>query len=80
MEKQKKMFFRQCHVCIRVELCTTVATELLPPSLDMDRVKRLLAENAPELYMHPADRFMPCSVEWFMNHSELWLTAPSAEV
>jgi hypothetical protein len=41
--------------------------------LSMERLKQLVAENAPVLHLHPRDSFMPCSVEFFMTHSELWL-------
>lgn len=42
-------------------------------NLTLGGLKQLLAQHAPVLYMHPRDKFMPCSVEWFMDHSELWL-------
>ncbi len=29
------------------------------------RLLELVAANAPVLYLHPADRYMPCSVDWF---------------
>lgn len=45
------------------------------PKLTIGRLKELVAQNAPVLFMHPRDAFMPCSVEWFMDHSELWLWA-----
>ena len=41
--------------------------------LTLGRLKELVAQHAPVLHMHPRDDFMPCSVEWFMDHSELWL-------
>lgn len=41
--------------------------------LSLERLKQLVAENAPVLHMHPRDAFMPCSVEFFMTNSELWL-------
>lgn len=44
-----------------------------PPDMTFQRLKELVAQNAPALYMHPRDSFMPCSVEWFMDNSELWL-------
>ena len=46
-----------------------------PAKLTLGRLKELVAQHAPVLYMHPRDAFMPCSVEWFMDHSELWLLA-----
>ena len=45
-------------------------------ALSLERIKELVALHAPVLHMHPADRFMPCSVEWFMQRSELWLDLP----
>ena len=41
--------------------------------MSMERLKQLVAENAPVLHMHHRDAFMPCSVEFFMANSELWL-------
>ncbi len=41
--------------------------------LTLGRLKQLVAQHAPVLCMHHRDAFMPCSVEWFMDHSELWL-------
>ena len=43
------------------------------PKLTLGRLKEFVAQHAPVLHMHPRDAFMPCSVEWFMDHSELWL-------
>lgn len=44
-----------------------------PAKLTLGGLKQLVAQHAPVLCMHPRDAFMPCSVEWFMDHSELWL-------
>ena len=44
-----------------------------PAKLTLGMLKELVAQHAPVLFMHPRDAFMPCSVEWFMDHSELWL-------
>lgn len=38
----------------------------------MERLKELVAANAPVLHMHHRDAFMPCSAEFFMANSELW--------
>lgn len=43
------------------------------PALDQEYIMKLVARHAPVLHMHHRDAFMPCSVEWFMDHSELWL-------
>ena len=40
-------------------------------ALTLERLKQLVARNAPVLYLQPTDVFMPCSVEFFMEHSEL---------
>ena len=37
--------------------------------LTRDDIKRLVAAYTPIMYMHPADKFMPCSAEWFMERS-----------
>ena len=37
---------------------------------------RLVAAHTPIMYMHPADKFMPCSAEWFMERSCLEAAVP----
>ena len=42
-------------------------------------IKRLVAAHTPIMYMHPADKFMPCSAEWFMESSCLEAGLPAAD-
>ena len=43
-------------------------------------LKQLIARNTPVLYLHPADSYMPCSVEFFMQNSELCAAEHEGEV
>lgn len=36
-------------------------------------IKEQVDSYAPALYMHPDDKFLPCTAEWFLERSELWL-------
>ncbi len=31
----------------------------------------MVAANTPVFYLHPRERFFPCTVEWFMQHARL---------
>jgi len=31
----------------------------------------VVAANTPVFYLHPRERFFPCTVEWFMQHARL---------
>lgn len=46
---------------------------MLMASPELERVRRLVAAHTPVLRIHPSDRFMPCSAEFFMEHAELLL-------
>ncbi|KAK9838661.1 hypothetical protein WJX74_000956 [Apatococcus lobatus] len=39
-------------------------------------IQQLVATYTPIMYMHPADKFMPCSTEWFMERSCLEAAVP----
>ena len=41
--------------------------------MNNERVKALLAAHMPSFHMHHQDNFLPCSVEWFLERSELTL-------
>jgi hypothetical protein len=45
---------------------------------DLDFVKRAVARWTPLFRLHPADAYLPCSAEFFMQHSELRMRAPGA--
>jgi hypothetical protein len=31
----------------------------------------VVAANTPVFYLHPRERFFPCTVEWFLQHARL---------
>jgi hypothetical protein len=31
----------------------------------------VVAANTPVFYLHPRERFYPCTVEWFLQHARL---------
>ena len=33
-----------------------------------------VAANAPVFFLHPRERYFPCSVEWFLERAELCIT------
>lgn len=39
--------------------------------IELDKLKALIAKYAPVFYLHPDDKYMPCSAEYYMSHSEL---------
>ena len=41
--------------------------------MDKERIKALLAAHMPSFHMHHQDYFLPCSVEWFLERSQLML-------
>ncbi|GAB4823799.1 hypothetical protein N2152v2_010845 [Parachlorella kessleri] len=43
---------------------------------NVEQLSSLVARHAPVFQLHPADRFMPCSVEFFMQHSSLAAELP----
>jgi len=38
---------------------------------DVQWLKRVVSLNCPDFFLHPDDRYMPCSTEWFIQHSSL---------
>lgn len=55
--------------------CRTAAVHMAAK----ERLLQLIGANAPVFYMHPRDHFMPCSVDWFMHHSELQQALPEGK-
>ncbi|KAI3429626.1 hypothetical protein D9Q98_005712 [Chlorella vulgaris] len=45
--------------------------------LELEWLCEVVARHAPAFFLHPADRYMPCTAEYFMRHSELRQAAPS---
>jgi len=45
--------------------------------IEVDKLKVLIAKYAPVLYLHPDDKYMPCSAEYYMSHSELRVSSSS---
>ena len=48
-------------------------------SLDVQRVKQLVAAHCPILHLHHEEQFLPCSAEFFLEHSDLMLVNPAAD-
>ena len=44
--------------------------------IELEWLKRAIARHVPQFHLHPHDRYMPCSVEYFMQHSELRSQSP----
>ena len=42
-----------------------------------DKLRQIIAQHAPVLCLHKDERYLPCSVEWYIEHSELWLQQPN---
>ena len=41
-----------------------------------DRLRQVIARYTPVLHLHHEEQYMPCSVEWYMERSQLWLEEP----
>ena len=39
--------------------------------MDLGWLAGVVAHHCPTFFLHPDDRFMPCSVEFFLQHSAL---------
>lgn len=37
----------------------------------VQEVQDIVAANTPVYYLHPEDQFNPCTVEWFLDRSQL---------
>lgn len=42
-----------------------------------DKLRQVIAQHAPVLCLHKDEKYLPCSVEWYIEHSELWLQQPN---
>ncbi len=45
-----------------------------------DRLRQVIAQYTPVLHLHPDERYMPCSVDWYLERSQLWREEPVANV
>lgn len=45
-----------------------------------DRLRQVIAQYTPALYLHPDERYLPCSVDWYFEKSQLWREEPIANV
>ena len=45
-----------------------------------DRLRQVIAQYTPVLYLHPDERYLPCSVDWYFERSQLWREEPVANV
>lgn len=43
-----------------------------------DRLRQVIAQYTPVLYLHPDERYLPCSVDWYFERSQLWREEPVA--
>ncbi len=39
--------------------------------VDLSWLAAVVARHCPTFFLHPDDRFMPCSADFFLQHSEL---------
>lgn len=59
--------------CLPAAPCTAA----MSAELELEWLCEVVARHAPAFFLHPADRYMPCTAEYFMRHSELRQAAPS---
>ncbi|DBA67866.1 TPA: hypothetical protein ACH3X2_014210 [Trebouxia sp. C0005] len=43
-----------------------------------DRLRQVIAQYTPVLHLHPDERYLPCSVDWYFKRSQLWREEPVA--
>ncbi|KAL3155815.1 hypothetical protein ABBQ32_012827 [Trebouxia sp. C0010 RCD-2024] len=41
-----------------------------------ERLQQVIAQYTPVLYLHEEERYLPCSVDWYIKRSQLWLEEP----
>lgn len=41
-----------------------------------ERLQQVIAQYTPVLHLHEDERYLPCSVEWYFERSQLWLEEP----
>lgn len=37
-----------------------------------EKLKQIIAQYTPVLHLHHKERYLPCSVEWYLERSQLW--------
>ena len=45
-----------------------------------ERLQQVIAQYTPVLYLHEDERYLPCSVDWYIDRSQLWLEEPIEHV
>lgn len=45
-----------------------------------ERLRQVIAQYTPVLYLHEDERYLPCSVDWYIHRSQLWLEEPIEHV
>lgn len=45
-----------------------------------DRLQQVIAQYTPVLHLHEEERYLPCSVDWYIQRSQLWLEEPIEHV
>jgi len=37
-----------------------------------EKLKQVIAQYTPVLHLHHKERYLPCTVEWYLQRSQLW--------
>ena len=45
-----------------------------------ERLRQIIAQYTPVLHLHEDEMYLPCSVDWYMERSQLWLEEPIEHV
>lgn len=45
-----------------------------------ERLQQVIAQYTPVLYLHEDERYLPCSVDWYIHRSQMWLEEPIEHV
>lgn len=45
-----------------------------------ERLQQVIARYTPVLHLHEEERYLPCSVDWYIKRSQLWLEEPVEHV
>ena len=45
-----------------------------------ERLRQVIAQYTPVLHLHEEERYLPCSVDWYIQRSQLWLEEPIEHV
>ena len=45
-----------------------------------ERLRQVIARYTPMLHLHEEESYLPCSVDWYIQRSQLWLEEPIEHV